>query len=201
MPAMNPGNTAAEANPSTGKAVLMSPFSGPTGSPFDEDSDGNASTGALSTGIGFGLNSGAIGYGPDPADPTLQLITPNYTPDVVPGVTMPDGVTAATTAVLLAIGGGKSSITVSGGDYAKGESNPDPYDAQPLLAFGNGIERDAGAGPAFTGHALKVLVNESGAEVADDGVVALGFTNETGAVLPEGYGVHASETADSAAVT
>jgi hypothetical protein len=39
------------------RAVIFDPLSGPKGSPFDKGSVGTASTGALSTGIGFGLNT------------------------------------------------------------------------------------------------------------------------------------------------
>ena len=74
MPAGLPGSTSAQnlANPSAGQAVLFDLLSGPKGSPFDRDvqvpylgspggagfpASGNASTGALSNGIGFGPNS------------------------------------------------------------------------------------------------------------------------------------------------
>lgn len=166
---------------SAGQAVLCSPFSGPTGSPFDRDSSGSYSTGALDTGIGFGSNA------------SLSAISGSgFTDDYTPGVTMPDG-TASTTAILTAIGGGKSDAT------ANGIAATNPYVAQPLLAFGQGALRDAGAGPAFTGHACK-LVTATGT-VANGSAIEAGFENRTGSTITTGLSAFGMATANSPAVT
>jgi hypothetical protein len=187
------------------KAVLMSPFSGPTNSPFDArvisswpvDNDNvpvyandptNTSTGALNTGIGFGIGSLNV------VNPTApqSIKDAGFTDDYTPGVTLPSGV-AATTAVLTAIGGGKS------GAAADGIAPTVPYVAQPLLGFGNGGSRDAGAGPAFTGFGSK-MVTAAGA-VATGAVIETGFVNRTSRALVTGESAFGSATAASPAVT
>lgn len=188
MPARNMGSAISlPANPSTGKAVLMSPFSGPKGSPFDKDQTGNASTGALCTGIGFGLNR-VIG----PTAPQ-SIKDGGFNDDYTPGVTLPNG-TAATLATLTCIGGGKS------GAAANGIAATAPYNVQPLLGFGEGGSRDAGAGPAiFTGFATKT-VTATGA-VATGAAIEAGFVNRTGVAMVSGQSAFGSNTAASAAVT
>ena len=204
MPAFMMGGTAA-ANPSVGKQVLMCPFSGPSGSPFDAKranytdptsmtrvaDTANLSTGALSTGIGFGT-SNFDGFADN--QPGRVLPDQNYTDDYTPGVTLPSGI-AATTAILTAIGGGK--VVVSGAD--QGIYTVTPYVAQPLLGFGGGGSRDAGAGPAFTGFGTKV-VTSTGA-VAVGAAVETGFLNRTSFALNTGKTVLGSATAASPAVT
>ena len=160
----------------TGKAVICNPFSGPTGALFDSDQTGNASTGACVTGIGFGIGT-RNEINPD-------AIAPQFTDAVEPGVTLPDG-TDSTLAVLTAIGGGFSD--------ANGIS--DPYDAVPLLAFGNGGNRDSSAGLGFG----MQLVTAT-APVAHAGVIETGFVNrvEPGFTLGTGYSAFGSATAASA---
>ena len=202
MPAnlMN-GLTPVPANPSVGKQVLMNPFSGPKGSPLDAKradysnpnnmtrvaDTANLSTGGLSTGIGFGLND-FDGFADN--QPGRVLPSASFTDDYTPGVTLPSG-TPATTAVLTAIGGGREVIT-------NGFPVNTPYNAQPLLGFGGGASRDAGAGPAFTGFAMK-MVTATGA-VAVGGVVEAGFTNRTSYALNTGKSVFGSATVASPAV-
>jgi len=202
MPARNMGSLIAlPANPATGKAVLMSPFSGPKGSPFDRDQTGNASTGALNTGIGFGLNVGPVinvSAGTSPATAPQAIKDRGYDDDETPGVTLPNN-TAATTAILTAIGGGRSVITPGPGNTGLGVSTVSPYVAQPLLAFGAGSSRDAGAGPAFTGFATK-MVTATGA-VADGAAIETGFTNRTGVAMIATQSAFGSATAASPAVT
>lgn len=220
MPAYNMGGlSVVPSNPSAGSVVIMSPFSGPKGSPFDatkfnpttqvEEADpDNMSTGALSTGIGFGPNNvienvnlfgqilpGSPGGGFDD----------NYTP----GISMPASTEAvpvlATTAILTAIGGGKSAIVNGTGPGGNGtpvgtfSSQPAPYVAQPLLAFGNGAARDAGAGPAFTGFGMKTVT--AIADVANGAVVETGFVNRSGVTIRPGHSVFGSSTTASPAVT
>lgn len=197
MPAVNMGtSTVVPANPSTGLSVLMSAFSGPKGSPFDAKqmdpttqlpvaAPTNYSTGALSTGIGFGC--------PHVVNPTApqSIKDAGFTDDYTPGVTMPGG-GAASTAVLTCIGGGKSTATVNG------IAPTVPYNAQPLLNFGNGGSRDAGAGPAFTGFATKMVT--ATATVANGAAIEAGFTNRSGISMTSGQSAFGSATAASAAV-
>jgi|SRR5215831_19834149 len=195
------------ANPSDGPGVMMSPFSGPKGSPLDNDkqlaadgsttASGNASTGALSTGIGYGINSKLPGHALLFSS-TIPAQAGYFDDDETPGTLMPDGTTAAD-ARCLAIGGGRNSITVVGGDYARGTSAPNPYAVQPLLAFGNGGSRDAGAGPAFTGFAMRMVT--AAGSVANGSVVETGYVNRSGVTLATGLSQFGSYTAASAAIT
>ena len=171
MPASLPGDTVAintTGNPNAGRMVLMDSLSGPKGSPFDKDSAGNASTGALNTAIGFG------------SPPIIGLTAPasiglsGFTDDYTLGLTKPDG-TAATDSTLVYIGGGKSNAL----------GVPTPYTAGfAISAAGNGGSRDGGAGPAYTGFALK-SVTAAGA-VATAGVIETGFVNRSGVALTTG---------------
>mgnify|MGYP003452406261 FL=1 len=197
MPALNLGSPAVPAsNPSTGVFVIMNPFSGPKGSPFDAKqidptskllvaAPNNFSTGALNTGIGFG-SPPIIG----PTAPA-SIRAAGFNDDYTPGVTLPGG-TAATDARLTCIGGGKSTAT------ANGIAPTVPYNAQPLLGFGNGGSRDAGAGPAFTGFGVKTVT--ATATVANGAAVEAGFLNRSGVSITTGQSVFGSDTAASAAV-
>jgi hypothetical protein len=197
MPAVNMGKTGTgNAGVANGQAVIMSPFSGPTGSPFDNDQSGNYSTGGLNTGIGFGI--GTLNDTQSPKN--------NFTPLCEPGVWLP-GNTVAPDARLTAIGGGRSKLEDGTGANGNGTppgttvSVPDPYGAQPLLAFGNGVTRDAGAGPAFTGFGMK-LVQASG-NVAHAGVITTGWVNRVkpGYTLPTGLYAFGSGANASGPVT
>ena len=177
MPASGMGQTPGTGNGVTvsAKAVLMNPFSGPTGAPYDNDQTGNTSTGALCTGIGFGIGS--------TNDISPDLIRQNFTDDYTPGVTMPDN-TVAPDARLTAIGGGRSD--------AAGVSTP--WNALQLLGFGNGASRDAGAGVGF---GMKLVT--AAAPVAHAGVIETGFTNRVavGYTLPTGNSAFGSSVAAS----
>ena len=210
MPAWNAGGGTVAAgvpdyttaNPSAGAAVAMSPFSGPKGSPLDAkiyapgttvtktSNTADHSTGGLNTGIGFGK---------DCRVPGMQLISPFFTDDYQPGITLPNGV-ASTTAILTTIGGGKCTITPgSGSDYSKGVSTVVPYVAQPLLGFGYGGSRDAGAGPAFTGFGSKLVT--AVADVANGAVIETGWVNRSNVTLKTGLSQFGSAVAASPAVT
>jgi len=210
MPAYNmSGNLVPDANPSVGKQVLMDPFSGPRGSPFDAKKAvfynnlpggvawsapvadvTNISTGALSTGIGFGTNA-FDGFADNQPGRALH---PFFDVKIVPGVTLPSTVDA-TTAILTAIGGGKVVVTGASQEIY----TVTPYVAQPLLGFGGGGSRDAGAGPAFTGFGTKA-VTSTGA-VAVGAAVEAGFLNRTSFALNTGKTVLGSSVAASPAVT
>jgi len=198
MPAINMGAASgSNANVATSPvSVMMSPFSGPTGSPFDAvqmdpttqlpvAAPTNYSTGALSTGIGFGCPH-VVGL-----TAPQSVKDAGFTDDYTPGVTNPDG-TAATLAVLTCIGGGKSLATENG------EAVTDPYEVQPLLNFGNGGSRDAGAGPAFTGFATK-MVTATGS-TANGAAIEAGFVNRSGLTMATGQSAFGSSTTASAAV-
>lgn len=191
MPAGLPGSTEVQnaANPSAGQFVIFSPFSGPKGSPLDTDS-GHASTGALNTGIGFGANH-VVGL-----TAPQSIKDAGFTDDYTPGVTKPDG-TASTNSTLVAIGGGRSDAP-SDASGSTGEAATNPYTAGfALNGAGNGGSRDAGAGPAFTGFATK-MVTAAGA-VANGAAVETGFTNRSGVALVTGQSVFGSATAGGAA--
>lgn len=206
MAASLPGSTQAEnlANPSAGSCVMFSPFSGPKGSPFSGSTITgwtggtptyaldvtNVSTGALQTGIGFG------------SPPVFGVTAPasiqaaGFNDDYTPGIDYYTSATtkqAATTAILTAIGGGKSTANVNG------IAPTVPYVAQPLLKAGRGGSRDAGAGPNFTGFACKTVT--ATATVANGAVVETGFVNRSGQSITTGQSVFGSAVAASPAVT
>ncbi len=203
-PALNLGSPAVPAaNPSTGQFVLMSPFSGPKGSPFDAmvyppsvnastinavkvADPTNFSTGGLSTGIGFGAN-----HTINPTAPR-SISDASFTDDYIPGVTFPDGVTPATDSRFVAIGGGRSGPNVGG------IAPTNMYNAQPLLGFGNGASRDGGAGPAFTGFGTKMVT--AIAVVANGAAIEAGFTNRSGFPMAIGQSAFGSDAAASQAV-
>lgn len=180
MPASLPGDTVANnttGNPSAGRFVLMDPLSGPKGSPLDRDTTGNASTGGLNTGIGFGalINGGAA-----------AIPLAGYTDDYTPGVTKPDGTAGNST--LLYIGGGKSDANGLSVPYTAGVG---------LVGAGQGTTRDGGAGPAFTGFGVKMVT--AAGSVATGAVVETGFVNRSGVALVSGQSVFGSASAASAA--
>jgi hypothetical protein len=200
MPAGLSGATSTQnlANPSTGNFTIFDLLSGPKGSPKDRDVDiaylaspgsagtasGNASTGALSTGIGFG------------SPPIIGLTAPasiqaaGFTDDYTPGITKPDG-TAWTTSIGMYIGGGRSSSDAAG--------TSSPYTAGfGIGGAGQGGSRDAGAGPAYTGFVTK-MVTATGA-VATGAAVETGYSNRSGSALVTGQSVFGSFGTASAAV-
>src|SRR5262252_7508092 len=97
MPASLPGDTKTNnttANPSAGQPVTFDLLSGPKGSPFDKDASGNASTGALSTGIGYGAEV-VIGLLPLAQTGPTAIQKAGFTDDYTPGVSKPDGTASA----------------------------------------------------------------------------------------------------------
>jgi hypothetical protein len=198
MPAGLPGSTLVQnlANPSLGNFVLFDLLSGPKGSPKDRDVDvpylglpagtgfaasGNASTGGLSTGIGFG------------SPPIIGLTAPasiqaaGFTDDYTPGITKPDGTASANSSIMY-IGGGKSDAYGVSSPYTAGWG---------IGGAGQGGSRDAGAGPAFTGFVTK-LVTATGA-VATGAAVETGYSNRSGSALVTGQSVFGSFGTASAA--
>ena len=158
---MNMGGTVGQANPSDGTPVLVDPFSGVAGSPLDNDQPGNTSTGALSTGIGFGAT----------ADCDISATSDeNFVSNYVPGVTMPDG-TQAPDARLVAIGGGRTD--------AHGVN--DPWSVAAIGNFGGGGERDGGDGTVYAG----VTVVADGT-VPDGDDIKPNIANRSGRTLSAG---------------
>jgi hypothetical protein len=197
MPAALPGSTPVQnaANPSAGQFVLLDPLSGPKGSPFDAQkitgwanglptkaSDpSNISTGALSTGIGFGANH-VIG----PTAPA-SIKASGFTDDYIPGGSSPTPVNA-TDARYTYIGGGRSNASGVATPYTAGYQ---------IAGAGNGGSRDGGAGPAFTGFPAK-MVTATGA-VANGAAIETGFTNRSGVALASGQSAFGSSNAANAA--
>lgn len=192
MPAALPGSTAVQngdENPSAGLFVIFDLLSGPKGSPFDMDEDGNASTGALSTGIGFG-SPPIIGL-----TAPASIVAAGFNDAYVPGVTKPDG-TAATESTLMYIGGGKSDAPTIATD---GAALAAPYTAGfGIGGAGQGGSRDAGEAAPFTGFMLQTVTAAAG--VAAGGVVETGYVNRSGAALLTGQSVFGSSTTASDAV-
>lgn len=202
MPGSLPGATLAQnqANPTQGQSVNFDLLSGPKGSPFDAKKPNpaggavlpdplNCSTGALSTGIGFGC--------PHVIGPTApaSINAAGFTDNYIPGVTKPDG-TASPNSTLMYIGGGKSIMVL--GLPPAGQAGAVPYVAGFGIGnAGNGASRDAGAGPAFTGFQEK-MVTAAGA-VANGAVVEAGWVNRSGVALVAGQSVFGSDVAASAA--
>ena len=214
-----------------GNSVSFSPFSGPKGSPFDAKmypagtyqptlaqavaNPLDHSTGGLSTGIGFestdngqlvaGFNTGnLISTASSGATKGIPANGPGalngFTDDYQPGISLPSGA-LATLAILLAIGGGKS--TANGTTAGQPPTVAAPYSVQPILDMGVGGSRDAGAGPAFTGFGMKLVT--ATADVAQGGVIETGFVNRTapaasGIVLKNTFSAFGSATAASPAV-
>lgn len=193
MPASLPGSTLAQniANPSLGMPVMFDLLSGPKGSPKDTDMTGNASTGALCTGIGMGPNADLFGFNPGPFNGNYSNMPLNY----VPGVTKPDG-TAATDSTLMYIGGGRCAAA------SNGTAAVTPYTAGFGIGMaGNGGARDGGTGPAFTGFTGKVAT--AAAAVASGANIVTGtpnVVNRSGVTLPAGYTQLGVVDAASAAV-
>lgn len=174
MPAINMGGDPTAENPSTGRAVMMSPFSGPKGSMLDNDQPGNHSTGALNTGIGFGPNL-IINA---PATPNVR--DAGFNVPYTPGVSKPNNTDAAD-ATLVAIGGGRSKATENGESDTVPLINADNYGA-PLFAFGNGAQRDG----ANAGQGRYTQLRTVAATVANGSNIANGLTNRSGKTLTSG---------------
>jgi hypothetical protein len=133
MPAGLPGSSAEQnlANPTQGRAVLYDPLSGVKGAPLDKDSEGNTSTGALSTGIGFGTNEAIrITSKTRPATVDRAIRDAGFTDDYAPG--------AGADSTIMYIGGGRSNANVGG----RGEPNPYTNGFQ-IGSAGDGVDRDA----------------------------------------------------------
>jgi hypothetical protein len=184
MPAGLPGSTASQnaANPSAGRAVIFDALSGPKGSPFDKDASGNASTGALSTGIGFG--SPPIIY------PTSLFASSsaagNFTDDYSPGISAPD--LDVTNSTIMYIGGGRCNAAANDGIAA---ANPYTAGAGICMA-GNGGSRDGGASSPFTGFQIKTVTATG--TVANGAVVETGLVNRSGVTITAGQSVFGSST-------
>lgn len=190
MPAGLPNETTAinrTGNPAAGNAIIMDALSGPKGSPFDRDTvatvSANASTGAMCTGIGFGLTTGPIGLVPGLT--TAQSIQRA-------GFIDDSGEITGGNSTIIYIGGGKCTATVNGIPPVV------PYTAgfAPCGA-GNGASRDGGAGPAFTGFPHKMVTAVG--TVANGVLIETGFINRTGFDVTINQSTFGSSTTQNAA--
>lgn len=199
MPASLPGSTLAQnqANPSLGAAIIFDPLSGPKASPLDArtitgytssvtgaqgtpiyaNDPTNCSTGALSTGIGFG-DSDIFGANL----PASGGIFPpgNFTDDYIPGQDLPSSAQAADASIMY-IGGGLSN--------ALGVSTPRAIGTVGLCGAGNGGSRDGGTTP-FTGFPLKTVTATG--TVANGAAVETGWVNRSGVSITTGQSVFGS---------
>lgn len=153
-----------------GPAVIFDPFSGiahgANSGPFDTDISGNASTGALCTGIGFG---------PTVSFKAARALSGNFPAlNYQPGITKPDGTTSANS-TLMYIGGGRSAAAGVANPYTAGFG---------IAAAGNGGVREIDVSgrnaPAF----MKLLA--AAGTVANGAAIGTGFNNRTGASLGSG---------------
>lgn len=189
MPAGLPGSTAAQnaANPTLGAAIIFDLVSGPKGSPLDKDMTGNASTGALSTGIGYGPNTQLFGW--QWSDPGAFKL------GYQPGVSSPDNTISAYSTIMY-IGGGRCTANVGG------MAPVYPYVAGfGIGAAGNGAARDAGAGPAYTGHIMQAA--QAASSAANGAKIVTGppaFDNRSGVTMPAGAAQFAVGESATAAV-
>jgi hypothetical protein len=211
MPAGLPGSTAVQnaANPALGRFVIFDPLSGPKGSPFDKDNTGNASTGALSTGIGFG-DADILGFpGVSATTAPVAIQNAGFSDNNIPGEENttyaaggPPPVVASSTikSTMMYIGGGRSIIA---GGVAGGLSTPSPYTAGvALCGAGNGGSRDGGAGPAFTGFPMKMVTVPAGTPtVAVGAVVETGWVNRADRTMLANESAYGSATAALAAAS
>jgi hypothetical protein len=185
MPAALPGATLTEnlSNPSAGRPVIFDALSGPKGSPFDNDNSGNASTGALCTGIGYGCTAG---------NPYINLF--NGAKDNADAIRQ-HGFNDDS-----GIGGsaGNSSIIYIGGGRSNADGSPNAYTAgfTPGNA-GNGGSRDAGSGPAYTCFVGKWVT--ANGPIANGSAVEAGWTNRSGVSLAANQSVFGSSTSAQAA--
>ena len=200
MPAALPGSTLAQnvANPSAGAFVIFCPLSGPKGSPLDNDSSDNASTGGLSTGIG--MQSLPI-IAPISGETNPQSIDrAGFIDDQTPGTISPNtGTQNTVNSTMMYIGGGRSVVT--NGKNPAGEAGVNPYTAGvAICGAGNGASRDGGVGPTtFTGFSMK-MVTAAGA-VANGAVVETGWVNRSGVALVANQSTHGSSATQLAAPT
>lgn len=200
MPASLPGATLAQnvAGPTQGRAVVFDPLSGPKGSPFDRDQAGNCSTGALSTGIGYGPASPFIvAQGSDTA--AQAIAKASYTDDQIPGARS-NGFGTQNTLLsrFMYVGGGRMVANADPVQKYQVPFVPSEYTAGiALCTAGNGAARDNGAGPAFTGASMK-MVTATGA-VANGAAVETGFVNRSGVALVSGQSLFGVASAALAA--
>lgn len=188
MPAINMGGDASAANPSTGKPVIMSPFSGPEGAMLDNDQPGNKSTGAINTGIGFG--PGVIVSAP--ANPNVK--NAGFSASYVPGKTLPDG-TDAEDATLLAIGGGRSGAA-SAGEAATVPLQTIDDEAPALFVFGNGATRDGAA----DGEGRDMSMVTAAGTVANGSAISAPYLNRAGKSVTVGQSSFGVNSAGGGAV-
>lgn len=162
------------------RATAFDIRSGVDSNPLDNDESGNKSTGALSTGIGFGPNVGPQGHAPNG----------NFSEGYVPGKTDTDG-TAMTDATGFYIGGGSSKPH----NDDEGEANATPITTGYgiAVAVGTTIDRDDAA------EMKSVVAAQDTADGGElDATSAPDYTNQSGVQVRAGdmqFGVHTEDGA------
>jgi hypothetical protein len=196
MPAGLPGSTRFDnvsGNPSAGAFVIFCPLSGPKGSPLDDQRAGSvasvhASTGGLSTGIGFGSLPIIEIEASDPPGTTaaLAIERAGFIDNQQPGtISINTGTPNTVNSTMMYIGGGKCTKAVQGIAPAV------PYTAGiSICGAGNGGSRDGPAGPAFKGFPVK-MVTATGS-VANGVDIEAGWTNRSGVTMTTGQSGHGS---------
>jgi hypothetical protein len=154
----------------------------------------NCSTGGLATGVGFG-SPPVIGPVSHPLvdNSVWGLHLAGFTDDYKPGISTPVPADASNSRFMY-VGGGRSVIAngtgPNGNGYPPGwfTSQPSPYTAGfGIAAAGNGGLRDAGAGPAFTGHGMKAVT--ATADVINGADVEAGWANRSGVTIHDNESV------------
>jgi hypothetical protein len=186
MPASLPGSTDTVNKtgiPSAGRVVSFDALSGPKGAPLDKDTAGNASTGGLSTGIGFSPNGSPIRLNPrtKPQTAAQAIIDAGFVDDTYAG--------AGSDSTKVYIGGGKSTANVNG------KAPTVPYTAGYVFCH-------AGAGHPREASALGsgAIIATATGTVAIGGAVETGLVNRSNAVLAAGDSVWAIGGANVAPV-
>lgn len=203
MPAGLPGSTLAQnlGNPTLGRQINFDPLSGPKGSPFDRGSAETASTGCLSTGIGYGCGR-VISISPPATTAPNAIRQAGYDDDQVAGSTpIGSGTQNVVNSKYMYIGGGRS-ITSGAPNYSNpaGVAGTNPYTVGvDICNAGNGGSRDGGAGPAFTGFAERMVTAVG--SVANGAAIEAGFTNRTGVTMVAGQSAFGSSSTVLAAAS
>jgi len=204
MPAGLPGSTPAQnlANPSLGRQINFDPLSGPKGSPLDRGSAETASTGCLSTGIGYGCGRVISISPPATTAPVAIRTSGGVDDDQVAGSTpIGSGTQNVVNSKYMYIGGGRS-ITSGTPNYSNpaGVAGTNPYTVGvDICNAGNGGSRDGGAGPAFTGFAERMVTAVG--TVTNGSTIESTFTNRTGVTMVAGQSAFGSAQTQLAAAS
>jgi len=212
MPAALPGDTAVNnttANPSAGRPVIFNPLSGPKGSPLDRDvqvpfgstpggsgypASGNASTGGLSTGIGYGASDVINGL-------AAGIFLAGFNDNNIPGEV--DTYSAGGPPPVVASSAINSTRMYIGGGRSNADGGPNPYTAGvAIVGAGNGGSRDGGSSSPWTGFPMKMVTVPSGTPtVANGAAVETGWANRSGGTILANQSVYGSSATQLSAAS